>query len=55
VLLVADAAATKDDLASFRVDVPQAEVIRPREPGHNVLVAGGAVTVRAIGDWLEAR
>ena len=55
VLLVADAAATKDDLASFRVDVPQAEVIRPREPGHNVLVAGGAVTVRAISDWLEAR
>jgi pimeloyl-ACP methyl ester carboxylesterase len=55
VLLVADAAATEDDLASFRVDVPQAEVIRPREPGHDVLVAGGAVTVRAIGDWLEAR
>jgi pimeloyl-ACP methyl ester carboxylesterase len=55
VLLVADAAATEDDLASFRADVRHAEVIRPREPGHNVLVAGGAETVRAIGDWLEAR
>jgi pimeloyl-ACP methyl ester carboxylesterase len=55
VLLVADAAATEDDLVSFRVEVPQAEVIRPREPGHNVLVAGGAETVRAIGNWLEAR
>jgi pimeloyl-ACP methyl ester carboxylesterase len=55
VLLVADADATEDDLASFRADVPHAEVIRPREPGHNVLLAGGAEVVRAIGDWLEAR
>jgi len=55
VLLVADAAAAEADLASFRMDVPQAEVIRSPEPGHNVLVAGGAETVSAIGDWLEAR
>ena len=55
VLLVADAAATEDDLASFRADVPHAEVIRPRVPGHNVLLVGGAETVRAVGDWLEAR
>jgi pimeloyl-ACP methyl ester carboxylesterase len=55
VLLVADAAAAEDDLASFRADVPHAEVIRPRQPGHNVLSAGGAETVRAVGVWLEAR
>jgi pimeloyl-ACP methyl ester carboxylesterase len=55
VLLVADAAATEDDLASFRADVPHAHVIRPREPGHDVLVAGGRETVRAVGVWLEAR
>ena len=54
VLLVADAAAPEDDLASFQADVPQAEVVRPLEPGHNVLLAGGAETVRAVGAWLEA-
>jgi pimeloyl-ACP methyl ester carboxylesterase len=54
-LLVADAGASEDDLASFRADVPHADVIRPREPGHDVLLAGGAETVRAIGDWLKAR
>ena len=40
---------------SFVGDVPHADVIRPREPGHNVLLAGGAETMRAIGDWLKAR
>ena len=55
VLLVADAAAAEEDLASFRAGVPHAEVLRPGEPGHNVLRAGGAETVRAIGDWLQAR
>ena len=54
VLLVADAAASEDELAGFRGDVPHAEVIRPHRPGHNVLSAGGAETVRAIGDWLQA-
>ena len=55
VLLVADAEAAEDDLARFRAGVPQADVIRPREPGHNVLLAGGPEAVRAVGDWLDAR
>jgi pimeloyl-ACP methyl ester carboxylesterase len=53
VLLVADAATGEDDLARFRADVPHADVIRPREPGHNVLGAGGPETVHDVGDWLE--
>lgn len=55
VLLVADADAGEDELARFRADVPQADVIRPGEPGHNVLLRGGAETVRAVGEWLESR
>jgi pimeloyl-ACP methyl ester carboxylesterase len=55
VLLVAAAEAAEEDVAQFQADVRQAEVIRIREPGHNVLQSGGAETVRSVGGWLAAR
>jgi hypothetical protein len=52
VLLVAAAEADEEELDRFRADVPQADLVRITEPGHDVLARGGAETVRLVGEWL---
>jgi hypothetical protein len=46
--------AAEDDLSSFAVDVPQAEVRRPGGVGHDVLIDGGPSVIALVADWLAA-
>jgi pimeloyl-ACP methyl ester carboxylesterase len=52
VLLVAAAEADEEELDRFRADVPQADLVRVTEPGHDVLARGGPETARLVGEWL---
>ena len=54
-LLVAAAWAAEDDLARFRAEVPQAELLEPEGVGHDVLGDGGPAVVLQVADWLRAR
>jgi len=53
VLLVASGEADEDALRGFVVDVPQAEVIRAYQTGHDILTDGGPEVVEVIGKWLH--
>jgi pimeloyl-ACP methyl ester carboxylesterase len=54
ILLVAADDAAEDDVSSFAVDVPQAEVRRPSGVGHDVLIDGGPSVIALVADWLAA-
>jgi hypothetical protein len=54
VLLIRAGGAEDQDLARFAADVPQAEIIRAKGTGHDVLTDGGPKIVALIGRWLEA-
>jgi hypothetical protein len=54
VLLIAAGEADEQALSRFVVDIPQAEVIRADQTGHDVLTDGGPEVVDIIGKWLEA-
>jgi pimeloyl-ACP methyl ester carboxylesterase len=54
VLLIAAGEADEQALSRFVVDIPQAEVIRADQTGHDVLTDGGPEVVDIIGRWLEA-
>lgn len=54
VLLLAAGEADEQALSAFVVDVPQAEVIRADQAGHDVLTDGGLEVAEVIGKWLQA-
>jgi pimeloyl-ACP methyl ester carboxylesterase len=53
VLLVAAGHAPEEELARFAADVPQAEMVRVAEAGHDVLADAGPEVVELVGTWLE--
>jgi hypothetical protein len=53
VLLLAAAAAADSALTRYAADVPQADVRRVDDAGHDVLADGGPELVRSIGAWLR--
>ena len=55
VLLVTDVNAPGQDLLELAAAVPQAEIHRMENTGHDVLKRGGPPLVRLAGDWIETR
>jgi pimeloyl-ACP methyl ester carboxylesterase len=53
VLLLAAAVASDSALTRYAADVPQADVRRVDDAGHDVLADGGPELVRSIGAWLR--